>query len=317
MPGKKRKYDSAFDATLTQGQATASGFRPNALEGGTFRYPSNPTLAGYNSGYHEAAVTTDTFKFLRAAKNLGNGEHRLPTKVSNRSYFYPYRGKIVDSSILQDILALADGYRTDTAQTILSGPNATAAGHTHSNLKTTGQSKAHDLLRKAIIDLLETPPGTAGFSKRAIGTLFGTITVTSMAPGEVARRIQGGTASLRNQSEIPSWEERRNNAKRRVHDMYQPLNSQEKEFVRQGSRRFMDSLGDPNRRLRKKRATSPERNTKTVISGEVGGGKYLKKQPKSGPSLKRPSNEKDNALFMTQDFRAERRKIKKAKTSLA
>src|SRR5579859_5248468 len=127
--GKKRpRYEVGDDPTLTEGQAKKGGFRPEALgTGGDFRHSSTPTLAGYSTGYHEASVTTDTFLFLRAATDNKDGTHTLPGTVSSASFFHDFAGKTVYSSTLHIILKYADEFRTDTAQTILAGPKATAA----------------------------------------------------------------------------------------------------------------------------------------------------------------------------------------------
>lgn len=319
-PKKKARYNSAQDLTLTAAQAAAGGFRPMSLNGGEFRVASNPTLANYSSGYHEASVTTDTFIFLRGATDNKNGTHTLPGTVPKGSFFTPYGGTVVHSDNLNYVLKYADGFRTDTAQTILSAPVGLAAGHSGSGTDTTGQSAAHDLLRKKIMDILVLPPTTTkGLTERSVATLLASITVTSMAPAEIARKITGGTATLKaGDTARAQWEAKRNEAKRRVQEMFDTLTPDEKAFVHAHGDDFMDStqsgLTPKPRRIPSLRATSPERdiNGGDLTLGEVAGGGYLAGAAAATPTLALKAPPELTALTdlgpsVTEPFRGLRR----------
>lgn len=312
-------YIPASDRTLTPKQSKQGFFRLKLKSGYTlkqlrrdFRARSNLTLGGYKSGYHESAVTTDTYNFLREAKENKDGTHTLPT-APKISFFAKFNGKKVFSSTLETVLELADSYRTDTAQTILSAPEGRAAGHSGSGIDLTGQSAAHDLLRQKAMDILQIDPKTTkGINKKSIATLFASITVTSMAPGEIARTVTGGTKSLKAESAKETWEERRNEAKRRVEAHFAALTPDERSFVNQHAISFMESTQVKVRQNRRNipslgrspRATSPERDTRGGGINEVQGGKYLLNPSNIAPTLS--AEAETSGLYFTQPFRADR-----------
>ncbi len=307
----KPRYARVSDPTLRRTQADTGYFSKYPRR--NFRAPSNPTLDGYSSGYHESAVTTDTYKFLSEARNNGNGTHTLPDAPKN-SFWGKYTGERVDSKVLEYILEFADGFRTDTAQTILSGPEGLAAGHSGSNIDTTGQSAAHDLLRESIIKLLKTDPKkTPGFTEKSVATILASITVTSIAPGELARNVKGGSRSLKAKNVKLNYETNRTEAKRRVEAIYGTLNRVEARFADLHIQEFMDSTqqeGVPqnDRRVRPSlRATSPERDTSSIKPNEVAGRGYLSSSPTLAPLKRPPSKLRDIGMYITEPFRALRR----------
>lgn len=311
----KKKYKPGEDPTLKKSQAD-DGYFSSVLDGGDFRSRSNPTLAGYSSGYHEAAVTTDTYNFLIKAKDNGDGTHTLPQTAPKNSFWADYTGEEVYSKNLEYTLKYADGFRTDTAQTVLSAPGGLAAGHSGSNLDTTGQADAHNLLRQSIIDLLQTNPQTNGFSEESVVTTLAAITVTSIAPGEIARTVKKGSASLKSGSTSKTkYELNRNNAKRKVEAIYSNLTPAEQIFVNENSKRFMDStqkgVSKKNkiRAIPSLRATSPERKIKMSSANEVAGGDYLPLKPTLAPAKLPPKMLIETGMYVTEDFRGLRRTI--------
>ena len=218
--GKKRIWEATQDRTVTDEQAEIGGFKPDAWKQGSAFDPNwNPnqkfdelrdskrpdTKASgstddytYTTGFHESAVATDMFDYLRLATPNGDGTHTLP-KAKEKNYFLKhYDGQKVYSSTLKSILQLADGFRTDTAQTILSGPDGRAAAHAGSNINHAGQSEAHDLVRAKIMEILQIDPEMEkGLTKNSLCVLLGSITVTSIAPGEVARQLNTSTLKSR------------------------------------------------------------------------------------------------------------------------
>lgn len=283
MPGNDKKrsladsdYDPAKDSTLTRAQAANEGFHTGQ---GNFRSPSNPTVHGHSSGYHEAVVTTNTYYFLRDAKPTGRGTYILPNAHGN-SYFHPYSGREVPAQSLEIVLRLADGYRTDTARTILSAPGGKGAGHTGSGVSLKGQGPAHDLLRRAVMDVVMTDPRTPGFSERSVATLFASITVTSMAPGEIARTLPGGSSTLKSSAAKVTYEVRRNMAKDHTGALNAQLSPAEQLFVRNGAQRFIDSTQEGvifgRRQLAPDRPTSPRRVSALGIANQVEGGGYIR-----------------------------------------
>ncbi len=326
MPGLKRKgssLDNDQEGPITKKMATDDGYSPASdrtltvsqsangrfyTEGDTsFRKDSNPTLRGYSTGYHEAIVTTDTFNFFSNATDNGNGTYTL-NKTSDKSFSAGYDKQVVNAKTLDMVSGLADGYRTDTAQTILSGPNAKVAGHPGSEVDTKGSPAAHDLLREKIMDVVVLDPGTKGMSEASLAVLFGSVVVTSIAPGESARGVEGGTASLKGGDFAKTnWETNRNESKARVKATYDKLTPDEKEFVYSHSDTFMKSIQNPERNMSSPslRPTSPLRQTGSSRINEVAGGRY-DRGLSLGPTKTPPASSKDYGMYFTEPFRAER-----------
>jgi hypothetical protein len=306
-------YSPVNDLTLTRSQASDRRFHTKDR---SFRSASNSTLKGYSSGYHESAVTTDTFNLMRDAKNNRNGTHML--RNQGRRSFYQNE-KTVNSQSLKMVMDVADGFRTDTAQTILSASNGKVAGHSGSGIKTTGQADAHNLLRKKTLDILKLDPNkTQGISTRSVETLFASITVSSMAPGELARNVDGGSRTLKSKS-VSNWEVNRNESKARVQTLFDQLNSNEQSFVMEHASDFMDSTQDRNnskRRISKVRPTSPMRNSRGGDLSEIQGGEYLTHDIAHSPRVKPSVITGENGMFVTEPFRAERRSIWRLKKRL-
>jgi hypothetical protein len=313
-------YTPSRDTTLTLTQSEAGGFRPQALynPGIDFRADSTPTLSGFSTGYHEAAVTTDTFNILSSATDNRNGTHTLVVEKDN-AFFKKYNGHEVNSTSRDIVMSLADVYRTFTSQTIMSAPRGKAAGHPGSNIKETGKNKAHDLIRKSTMDILRLDPKTTlGMTRKSVATLFAAITVTSMAPGEVARTVKGGTSGLKDFRAKPVWEENRNEGKKRTEALFQDLTPSEQHFVTYYSTAFMNSTQEGvttfKRNIPSLRATSPEREVRIVsVTNEVQGGAYIDGERsvspgRSRPSIAPPTTISEQGLYATQSFRTYRRK---------
>lgn len=308
MPNEK--YNPTNDNTLTGIQQSNSGFQPSAfLSSKNFRFYSTATVWGYSTGYHEAAVTTDTFNFLRRATPNYDGTFTLP-HVPDNSFFKKYIGRKVSGNVLEIILKQADGFRTDTAQTILSAPNGEAAGHSGSGLDTKGQAGAHDLLRDQIMKVVLLNPPPKELTEKSVACLFGSVMVTSMAPGEVVRASLD-SRGLKAAHAKANWEAYRNQAKNRVNLMFTNLSKEEKKFVEEHSTGFMNSTnsqksGSP-RQIEPKRSVSPFRDAGQPVKEQVSGGGY---RPHSAtynqPDYSPPTLESQIGIFISQPFRAAR-----------
>ena len=325
-PPKRRVYETPEDTSLNKKQATTGAFSTGA---GNFRSPSNPTLQGYRSGYHEAALTTDTWNFLKKAQPqyshsgppTHTDKHRLPGSAPQNSYFEQWTGQWVYSKTLEWVLRAGDGFRTDTAQTIISAEEGLPAGHTGSDLSLTRQSEAHDLLRAKIMELLRVDPKTVGLTEASIHVIMGAMTVASIAPGEIARKLAGGTASLKaGKPAKKKWEENRTEAKLRVRESFDLLTPDEQAFTNAHARSFLDSTQENVPSLKRRRmgprATSPLRETAISLAspGEVAGGGYLATEPslqarKATPMSKPGRPLAGMGMFVTESLRGERQVI--------
>ena len=300
------------DHTMTVSQSWQDSFFVVGRNGKvSFRARSNMTLRGYKSGYHEAAVPTDLFDFLSRASENANGTHTLGPASSATSSLSRYKGRKVNSETLGIIIKQADRFRTDTAQTILSAPKGRAAGHAGSETKTDYQAEAHDLVRHAIMAIMpERGSKPNGLSEESVATLFGAITVSSMAPGVVARAVTGGSRSLKAGIKAKNdWEINRNEAKRRVNAKFKTLTADEQDFVHSRVEAFINTTQGviKSRRVARSRATSPEREPKGGLKDEVQGGGYV--STSGDPSLGHPAFAKELGTFFTQPFRAARRTL--------
>ena len=324
-PPKRPLYETEKDPTLTKKQAKEQAFYKGADD---YRTGSNPTLQGYSTGYHEAALTTDTWKFLRRAKPKSHHQsshptatdkHILPGTAPQNSYFLDWTGKWVYSRTLEWVLRNGDGFRTDTSQTIMSAEEGFPAGHAGSDVSRKRESQAHDLLRAKIMELLRIDPKTKGLTEAAVVVIMGAMTVASMAPGEIARGLVGGTSSLKAGADAQDdWEENRTEAKLRVNETYDLLPTQdEKDFVTAHAVSFLDSTQEKvptlQRRRIASRATSPLRST-AGVAGEVAGGGYMITQPtlkatKASPMSSPGMPLREVGMYMTESLRAGRRAV--------
>ncbi len=308
MTSKKRF--ASTDQTLTASQQESGGFKPEAHETGEdFRFRSNPTTLGISSGYHEAAVTTDNFTFFRGADDQGDGTAQLPSSA-NTGPLKAIADAVVDKSVLDFLLQAADGFRTDTAVTILSAPDGEPAGHSGSGIAQSGQSAAHDLLREACTRILEDPESTT-VSQQAITVALGAYVVGSIAPGKVARLVTTSTLKA-GQDAIDTWEARRNDAKARVEGLFVTLPEKEQAYVQRHSQAYLtaaDSTGGrhlgQNTKPRFKRATSLPRIEKNYGS-EVSGGKYDESRGNESTPAPAFGSASDVGLYVTQPFRLDR-----------
>jgi hypothetical protein len=299
-----KKYQLDDDKTLTKLQQKNKRFG----SANNFRSPSNPTLNNHSSGYHESAVTTDFFNLLDEAKDNNNGTHNVLGKGSNPLFKTQIT---INSDVYHKVVAAADPFRTDTARTLLSGKNGMAAGHSGSGMDQKGQADAHDLLREAVIRVLQLPGTTKGLSQKSVTALFGAITITSMAPAELAEKVTG---TLKDKKAGAEWERNRNESKARLDNIIDTqLSPDEKKFVIAQSSLFMNST-QPSRNVSRKmdtnrqRASSPfrEENSKTVT--KFSGGSYLDptKSIIPEPSRSAPTNTSEWGFYLTEPFRAPR-----------
>lgn len=310
---KARPYTALDDKTLTKSQAKSGGFRPDVVKQlvsskqiakGSFRSPSNPTKHGFSSGYHEAYVVTDATQVLAQRKKSSGGFSELPKTKSG--YWKDQSGTKIVEKNLKPALEAGDGARTDTSRTILSVPKGGVAGHTGSGVKTTGQPEAHNLLRDQSVRVLSDPKVTP----EAQGVIAGLTTIWSMAPGQYASKA-AGASKLKDKQAKKSWEEDRNEAKKRLWSRFKQLPKSDRKVVLKHDEQFHKSLDDKKRKRSMDRPGSPLRETApSKTSNPISGGDYMKKQPSSKkPKLDPPKSggAQETALHITQPFRAPRR----------
>jgi hypothetical protein len=309
----KHFYSTGGDRTLTRKQAESGKFS-EALDSlhGDFRSPSNKTLVGHPSGYHEPFFTTDSYKFFRDDLSLIEEDEtpKSATLQPNRkSSFHQFKDQEYFPKTLKYYRKTADGFRTDTARTILSSPDGKAAGHSGSglSLKGKGQADAHDALRETLIGTLQTKPTRkSGVTTKSIACIQGAVTLASMAPGELARTVQG---SLKDRSAGSDWEERRNEAKRRLDKVMSTLTPEERQFVISHTKRYfqkIQSQGNAPRSLAPRRSRSPLRTTHLPANAKISGGRYIKENQR-GPSVLPPEDPELLGHYFTEPFRAARR----------
>ncbi|MFN3495213.1 MAG: hypothetical protein ACK40L_11965 [Hydrogenophaga sp.] len=299
------------DLTLTAGQASSGGFRPNAVgvvetwsgeDPGNFRSPSTPTSDGHRSGYHEAFVTTSTFNKLASSEQVVNPYTGAPFGRNNQvrpdgPVFFP-------SDNLSALLRAGDGARADTARSILSMPDGRAAGHSGSHVSTVGQAEAHSLLDAASLAALCGPE----LSQEAMGVLAGAVTIFSNAPGELAAATEGAT-SLKDQRARQTWEADRNEAKRRLYTSFARLGPEEQQVVMAQMQALAQSTAG-HRELMDGLPFSPIREQSGSPHAPIRGGTYdhgagLGGEPQVGsPGSTQPQ---ETAAYITQPLRAPRR----------
>lgn len=305
-----RRYSMKGDLTLTLQQSSQGGFRPEVVETSlsgrdskSFRFPSNPTLEGYNSGYHESFGTTDTVKHI--SKRKASRKQGLSDMPTARTGFYKKKRRGMREKNLEVLLGASDGARTDTAQTVLSVPGGGGAGHTGSGVKTSGQSKAHDLLRDVFMKVSRDEDMTPG----AIELIGGSLTIASMAPGKVARTVTD-SRKLKATKGSKNYEGNRNIAKRRLKALQKESDPQDVELAMKYMEPVMDKF--PDRHFARKRLSSPERDISGPKEG-IQGGDYLPGDQIGLPELfppKRSGDKRKDATstlaFLTESFRAPR-----------
>jgi hypothetical protein len=305
-------YDPAKDNTLTSTQAKQGSFRPDVVtraksaksSPGDFRFASNPTKSGHSSGYHEAVLPTDGIPILSGRKIGKGGKSTLPT--TGRGVWKGYAGKEIHEANVGPVLEASDAARTDTAMTVLSAPGGLGAGHSGSGLRQTGQAPAHDLQRHATMRMLQDKD----LDPSAIAVISAGILVYSQAPGE---RAQAVTGKFKDSKAGATHENRRNLAKRIVEDGFDSLEPPVRKRVRTHLDQFVQSVGDPNRRLTTGRATSPMRDeTGTAKNGIQGGGyRATLSKPKPSASSVSMTHAKPSPtnllLHVSSQFRAERK----------
>ncbi len=270
------EYAFAKDRTLTASQAK-NGFRPmivkaivkrQAPKKGGFRFPSNPTQAGFSSGYHESFVVTDMTDKLAGRKVASNGMAQMPA-MSGISWGH-HSGASFPESNLSSFLHAGDNSRTDTARTILSGPGGAVAGHTGSGVYTGGQSEAHDVLRDHSMHVLADPHMTP----HAVGVIAAATTITGMAPGLLASTAHNAH-QLKDQAARGTWEDDRNAAKETLAVAFNALTPTEKKVVRGHQTKLFIAIGG-GRTMDADYPTSPRRTSSHTSSDIISGGGYDK-----------------------------------------
>lgn len=310
------RYSAKNDKTLTRTQSAQGGFRPNVVrqvasgrkQTSAFRFSSNPTTSGHNSGYHEAVAPTNTVKLLAQRKRAATTS-RMPS--SKRGFHTRYSNKPIRESMVEPVVALSDAARTDTARTVLSVPGGGAAGHSGSGLKTTNQSRAHDFQRQTTMDMLSDPAMT----REAASLVSASLVSISSAPGEDARQVIN-SKRMKDRQAMRAYERNRNEVKRRVDALYDRSSLSDRAIALKHTKKAMSRLG-LKRRLDKKRGRSPEREVSGPTGDIFGGGYRSKKRPASNrspsqlPPAKRAKKAKFDGrelLYVTQPLRAKRRK---------
>lgn len=290
------RYDPKTDKTLTTAQRKIGGFydiKKGSTAKGAFRVASNPTARGYSSGYHEAALTTDSHDWLQKRTPTGPGVSAFPASAPT-----PLRGKRIREANVASTIAAGDGSRTDTAQTVMAVPRAFGggpAGHSGSGVSQTHQAHAHDLLRETTAAILADSRMTPG----GVAVTSAALTVATMAPGEVASKAVNIKA-LKAKEVASSWEARREEAKIRTEALHAQLSSTERKVVREHVDAFFGKL-PADRKLGSDGVTSPARKRQKVGNNFTSGGGY-EKRPLS-PALLLPPKRVESAKFSSEEAR--------------
>lgn len=275
-----------------------------------FRARSNPTKQGYSSGYHEAGLTTNMANHLiKRVKEAGTSSVANDTNTPTQLRDLP----ILENNVSM-VLFAGEGLRTDTAQTVLSVPQASgggATGHSGSGVKTTNQANAHDLLRESTAALLNEKKLTPGVA----AVTYGALSVAMMAPGIVASKAED-IKKLKAQHVMVKWESLREEAKARVEAMHAQLTAEEQATVNQHISNVFNNLPD-DRRLALGRCTSPVRDKGVITNGISGGGYVAANQdvlpgPKLAPPVRQTGQTMDEharqaTSYFTEPFRTQRR----------
>ncbi len=297
---KQKRYQLSDDSTLSRKQRLRRSFRSARA----IRVRSAKTRKGYSTGLHEAVTTTDTLAAFDRAKALRNRQVLIRAK-SARSPLYRPAGLIADKAHADVIAAVGDSLRTDTARTILSARSDRVAGHSGSNVDTTNQPEAHDLLREATVDLLGLSKSSALYGNRkALTVAMGAVMVASMAPGELASKATG-SGSLKDAGAKLTWEGDREEAKLRLDALESTLTRGEKREAQAFAGRFIKKLSSTGARvIEVGRSRSPLRDRKG--SGGIAGGRYLASSSASAPKQAPPSDPVEWGFYLSAPFRQAR-----------
>lgn len=302
-------YTMVRDKTLTQAQAL--GFRADivsditarrSVKKGAFRFPSNPTLHGLSSGYHEAFVVTDMSDVLARRTKATGGISSMP--AASRGYWKQHSGVKIHEAHVAPMLEAGDGARTDTARTILSGPKGAVAGHSGSGVSTSGQQAAHDLLRDQSMRVIRAPK----LSPQAIGVVAAATAVFSMAPGQLASTASGA-ASIKDKAARDTWEADRNQAKARLAVAHAQLPADQQQLVMQHMQPLVTAIGG-GRKLEPARPMSPRRKPRSSPSAPIQGGGYDASAPHhEAPTATLPANASPGlvAAYVTAPLRIPRK----------
>lgn len=224
-----------------------------------------------NSGYPKAA-----FDRYKAGQPLGGAGHRiasrlrpngvasgyhepLPTNVAKiirnaKTNFVTIGRRLVPIKGARQLERLADIGRTDTMSEAMRTANNKVVGHTHSGLKTSGQDKAHELLRVANSHIAEL--GTQ--EEKAVA--YASLVVTARAPwDEVVQHFK--KPKFTSHDDKKSYENARNEAKDRAQAGYDGLDAKKQKNVTAMMQRYATDLGRQNL-IPNNRSTSPRRWTK-------------------------------------------------------
>ncbi|MDH6599768.1 hypothetical protein M2306_000462 [Myroides gitamensis] len=297
-----QRYTLDNDKTLTNAQNRQRAFRTLRK----YRAASNATIHRHSSGYHEV-VPTDFIEKIVEVNHVQN--------TITRSSLTRFNGITINPDVQASLQTLADGFRTDTARTILSSAQGRVAGHSGSGIIQTNQAEAHDMLRNATFKLLEMPLNGLGLSEKSVACVLGSIAVTSIAPGMYARNVQGGTRNLKDTDFKLNYEQAREEAKSRVEHLYGDLTLSEQSFVYEHASNFIQTVSPPATRGRQQerlipqgRATSPRRSL-DVRTDEVSGGAYLQQGGVHVllPQKDIPQDIEAIGFWITEPFRADRR----------
>ncbi len=308
-----KKYSTEGDQTLTPSQAKSGKFS-NALDSlsGSFRSPSNKTLARHRTGYHEPLLTTDAVKQFQKDLSLiaeDKASKSATLQPNRKSSFFQFKDHLYYPETLKYYKQTADGFRVDTARTALSAPGGHVAGHSGSGMRLTRQADAHNALRETLMDTLRKNPNReSGITTKSIACIQGAVTIASMAPGELTRTIPG---SLKDKSAGRDWEERRNEAKRRLDVVMDTLTPTERQFVISITKRYFQRIqlqDNITRYLAPKRARSPLRTNTLPSKAKISGGDYIK-ESKKVPTILPPDDPSLLGHYFTEPFKAARRKL--------
>ncbi|WP_335965393.1 hypothetical protein [Galbibacter sp. PAP.153] len=308
--GLGKSYNAEEDETLTNTQGKNEQFKSAKI--------LDIRLIKPFQGIPADITKLQLLPTLNQAKDNKDRTRTLNLPAGKNSYFNRYGSTIVVSDTLRIIRDnLADGYRTDTAMTVLSREKGLAAGHSGSNVSTKGQSEAHNLLRSMVMDVLtDDDINRLGLKERedVVSAIFSSVVVTSIAPAETVRYTFSNGATLKDKKGGEDYERNRNRLKERVDLQMDEIRSKNNKLIRKHVNKYLmstqkDSMSSPLRSLDTERPHSPMRDEGENSGYFIQGGKYLTKKRKKTETLNPPKDRNLMGMYITGPFRAKRRRL--------
>jgi hypothetical protein len=191
--GQKRARDVPYDFTADSTFEAAARKRGKVSREGA----TAASIRG-QGGLHEV-VPTNTQLSLLTAKRTGSNKVRINSAEIT-----------TNAELLSATLDAADSARTSTKITLLSLPGGGVAGHSGSPFSTKGQKRAHDVVRDAIPEPIDTSKPNPGQTPESIAVFISALAVAQRAPAQIASKPKVKYADrlndLKIKAHMSNWE---------------------------------------------------------------------------------------------------------------